>query len=91
MPLKQYKVWHDRPNCIACGACAAVTENWIMDEADGLASPVEDELDETQLELNEEAATVCPVQIIHIAKDGDVPAYFQEKGIFTRPDPRRSE
>lgn len=87
--MKKYVIWHDRPECTACGACAAVTDNWFMDEQDALASVVKDEISEEEKEINEEAAIVCPVNIIHIAEPGMVPEYFREKGITERPNPRR--
>ena len=62
-----------------------------MDEEDGLASVVRDEITEEEKELNEEAAAVCPVNIIHLAEPGVVPYYFEEKGITERPNPRREE
>lgn len=61
-------ITHDRPNCIACGACAAVTDNWTLDTEDGLADPVKAEIEEDELAENQEAAEVCPVFIIHINK-----------------------
>ena len=89
--MKPYKIWHDRPNCIACGACAAVDENWFMDEVDGLASFNHGEISEAELAANKEAAEVCPVNIIHIAEGDAVPEYFEEKGEFERPLGRREE
>ena len=89
--MKPFKIWHDRPNCIACGACAAVTDNWFMDEVDGLASFVKGEISAGELELNKEAAEVCPVNIIHIAKGDEVPEYFVEKGEFERPSGKRED
>jgi ferredoxin len=82
MSLPLYRVWHDRPNCIACGACAAATpENWVMNADDGLADCTSTTIDESQRAANEEAALVCPVNIIHVAKEGEIPAYFQERGV----------
>jgi hypothetical protein len=60
-----------------------------MDEHDGLASVHRDVIEESEKEVNEEAASVCPVNIIHIAQPGVVPYYFEEKGITVRPNPRR--
>lgn len=76
------RIWHDRPNCIACGACAAATpENWVMDETDGLADCVSTTISEEERSANEEAAMVCPVNIIHLAQEGEIPAYFQALGV----------
>ena len=82
MSLPLYRIWHDRPNCIACGACAAATpENWEMHPDDGLADCVSTTITDAELLANEEAAMVCPVNIIHIAKEGEIPLYFQDRGV----------
>ncbi|MBI4440607.1 ferredoxin [Candidatus Woesearchaeota archaeon] len=77
---------HDRPNCIGCGACAAVTpEFWVMDD-DGKSDiknskHIKNEKGEIVLETlevseadfpkNKEAAESCPVNVIHIKKDNE--------------------
>ncbi|MEK6821544.1 MAG: ferredoxin, partial [archaeon] len=34
--MSDYKIQHDRPNCIGCGACAAVAPDyWEMSPVDG--------------------------------------------------------
>jgi len=66
--IAKYKIEHDLKGCIACGACAAVSDNWYMTEVDGeekALSKVE-EFDESDLEHNKEAAESCPVEVIHI-------------------------
>ena len=76
--MTKFKVIHYKKDCISCGACAAISpEFWEMDE-EGLAqlkgsSVVEDH---QELEINtevakaetQEAADVCPVNIIHVKK-----------------------
>ncbi len=79
-----YKIEHDRPNCIGCGACAAVApEFWEMDP-DGKSDIkggkrteeggeiIKEELDikDEDYEKNKTAAESCPVNVIHILKDG---------------------
>jgi len=95
MSLPIYRVWHDRPNCIACGACAAATpENWEMQPDDGLADCKSTTITGAELAANEEAAIVCPVNIIHIAPVGEIPAYFAELGVTDSsavPSGRREE
>ena len=82
MSLPQYRVWHDRPNCISCGACAAANpENWEMNAEDGLADCIATTIGEADLAANEEAAIVCPVNIIHVAPTGEIPSYFAELGV----------
>src|SRR3989344_4909279 len=76
-----YTIDHDRPNCIGCGACAAVNpEFWEMDPKDGKsdvkgAKREEDggeivrellDIDENNYPKNREAADCCPVNVIHI-------------------------
>mgnify|MGYP001994237785 CR=1 FL=1 len=79
--MEPTKVQHFKKDCIACGACAAIApEFWEMDE-EGYADLKGSELhgDHYQLKLksleektiNQEAADVCPVQIIHVVKDDD--------------------
>lgn len=72
------KVIHDRNVCIGCGACAAVCPaHWEMNEdgkADLKNSKKEGEatfiLELEGEECNMEAATSCPVNCIHVEKDG---------------------
>ncbi len=82
MSLPIYRVWHDRPNCISCGACVAANpENWVMNEEDGLADCIATKIGEAELASNEEAAIVCPVNIIHVAIEGEIPQYFADMGV----------
>jgi len=75
---KPYRIEHDRPNCIGCGACAAVAPDfWEMND-DGKsdikkAKTREDswqelEIKEENFQQNKEAADSCPVNVIHIIK-----------------------
>lgn len=74
--MPKYKIIHDRPNCIGCGACAAICEEfWEMD-SDGKSNIIkgkrlddgseELEIDEKDFEANKEAAESCPVNVIHL-------------------------
>jgi len=76
--MEPHKIIHFKKDCISCGACAAINpEFWEMDE-EGLAhlkgsGPVEDHFEreistEADRMSNQEAADVCPVNIIHIRK-----------------------
>ena len=70
------QIQHDRPGCIACGACAAVAPDfWDMDPNDGKSNlknckKVGDQehrdLLDDEFETNKEAAECCPVNVIHI-------------------------
>ena len=76
-----FKIDHDRPNCIGCGACAAVApEFWEMSALDGKSDIkgsqreedggeiVREALDinDDQYAKNKEAADCCPVNVIHL-------------------------
>ncbi len=76
-----YKIDHDRPNCIGCGACAAVApEFWEMSAFDGKSdvkgSQREEDggeivretldIDDANYTKNKEAADCCPVNVIHL-------------------------
>jgi len=60
---KTYSIDHDREACIGCGACAAVTSNWFMED-DGKASAKV--VDFSNLGDEKEAAEGCPVNCIHL-------------------------
>lgn len=76
-----YKIDHDRPNCIGCGACAAVApEFWEMSAFDGKSDIKGGQCEENGGEVvretldiddnhyikNKEAADCCPVNVIHL-------------------------
>ncbi len=74
--MTKYTIHHYKEQCISCGACAAITPDfWEMDET-GLAelkgSVVKGDHSELDIEteevraMNQEAADVCPVNIIHV-------------------------
>ncbi len=79
MPLK---IEHDKPNCIGCGACAAVAPDfWEMDgdkshlkkssEGGPYAGGEVLDIEDKDKEKNMEAAQSCPVNVIHLKdKDG---------------------
>ncbi len=79
--MTRYKLVHDRPVCIGCGACVAVSPTfWEMSE-DGKADIkgsaqkkneageiIEETLDlqDAQMQENLDAAQSCPVNCIHM-------------------------
>ncbi len=73
---KTYKLQHNRPECIGCGACAVIAPDfWEMDDEEksdiigGLNKPngwQEKIIGEIDFELNLEAAESCPVVCIHL-------------------------
>ena len=75
--MSKYKVEHFKKDCISCGACAVINPDfWEMD-AEGMADlkgstkvgdHFELEIDEKDKDSNQEAADVCPVNIIHVKK-----------------------
>ncbi len=73
---KNYKLLHDRENCIGCGACAVIAPDfWEMND-DGKSDIIngvdkekgwqEKKITEKDFEINMEAAESCPVEVIHI-------------------------
>ncbi|NTV23165.1 MAG: ferredoxin [Nanoarchaeota archaeon] len=75
---KKYILQHDRPNCIGCGACAVVANKFWQMADDGKSDIIggspkpngwqEMEIDEKDYEANHEAATSCPVEVIHLVE-----------------------
>jgi len=64
--LAEYKIEHDRPGCIGCGSCAALCpNNWEMAD-DGKADEKKQDIGESELKENMDAAQSCPVNVIHI-------------------------
>jgi ferredoxin len=60
------KIKQDHEGCIGCGACVSVCpDNWEMGD-DGKSNPVETTLD--SVGCNQEAADVCPVNVIDIVE-----------------------
>ena len=71
------KVIQKHDECIGCGSCAVVCpKSWEMHDGDMKAHPkqgkknpqgdYEFEIEEKDVECNQEAVEVCPVQIIKI-------------------------
>lgn len=64
--MANYKIEHDRENCIGCGSCAAVCpDNWEIKD-DSKSAPKKTSISEDEFECNNNAATGCPVNVIHI-------------------------
>jgi len=64
--MPRFRIEQKRDECIGCGACVSVCpDNWKM-EKDGKAKPKKTIVDDVG--CNQEAADVCPVQIIKIVK-----------------------
>ena len=81
--MDKITIIHDKKDCISCGACAAISPDfWIMDE-EGLAhlkgseqmnSHWEKDIStEVERAAHQEAADVCPVNIIHLKKKENQP------------------
>ena len=79
--MVKFKIIHLKKECISCGACAAINPDfWEMDE-EGLSHLKGSKWvnDHEELEItshedaasNQEAADVCPVQIIKLEKIED--------------------
>ncbi len=74
-----WKIEYNRPECISCGACAAVAPgSWSIAQKDGKSELsgsmhieehgeiIKEELELDDLKQNKEAAECCPVNVIHI-------------------------
>ncbi len=59
-----YKIEFLRDQCMGCGACT-ICDNWELVD-DGKVTPKQTELSEVG--CNEQAAQVCPAQIIKIVE-----------------------
>ena len=77
--MTRFKIDHDRPGCIGCGACAAVAPDFWEMKQDGKSSIVNgkhvgdrEELDisDENFKKNKEAADSCPVNVIHLFDNG---------------------
>ena len=76
--MEPHKVVHFKKDCISCGACAAISPDYFEMDDEGLAelkgSTIVDDHQELDINteeakaMNQEAADVCPVQIIHVKK-----------------------
>ncbi|HLC90390.1 MAG TPA: ferredoxin, partial [Candidatus Nanoarchaeia archaeon] len=77
--MAKHKIVHKKDDCIGCGACAAICPDfWEMND-EGLShlkgSKLEDGKEVRQITTeedrakNQEAADVCPVQIISVEKE----------------------
>ena len=74
--MAKFLLEHNRPDCIGCGACAAVApEFWEMNDdgksditeaRDRTDSWQEREIEEKDFENNRHAAESCPVNVIHL-------------------------
>ena len=72
-----FKVIHDRPACIGCGACAAVCADYWEMAPDGKSTlkgakeeGTDFTLDLDDAKCNMDAAKSCPVNCIHIENEG---------------------
>ncbi len=70
-----YKILHDRENCIGCAACASMCPDFWSMADDGKSKLVnskkvggneELEIDEKDFKCNKNAADGCPVNVIHL-------------------------
>jgi len=76
--MDKHKVIHFKKDCISCGACAAIAPDFFEMDEEGLAQLKGSKVikDHQELEIDtevakaetQEAADVCPVNIIHVNK-----------------------
>ncbi len=62
--MDKFKINFDKEECIGCGACASVCDNWIMEK--DKAKPKKTIISEKELKNNKEAENICPVNSIKI-------------------------
>ena len=60
------KIEFNKEECIGCGACTSVSDNWVMDEKENKAKPKTISIGKDELAKNKEAEDVCPVKCIKI-------------------------
>lgn len=58
------KIEFNEEECIGCGACTSVYDNWIM--KGDKAKPKKIEISDSELKSNKEAEDICPVNCIKI-------------------------
>ncbi|MFB6120462.1 MAG: ferredoxin [Halobacteriaceae archaeon] len=78
-----YKVVFEANRCIGTGECAAVSDNWEVSLATGIASPNAFFFDESALDHNVRAAEVCPAK----KGDGVIHVVDRRTGEEIAPDP----
>lgn len=61
-----FKIKFDKEECIGCGACTSVCDNWIVDN--GKVKPKKIQISEKELKNNKEAEDICPVKAIKIER-----------------------
>jgi len=76
--MPKYKIEHNRPNCIGCGACVSTCPDFWEMSPDGKSTLKgskqsrvnkdwsELEIDQNDYDCNKRAADACPVNVIHM-------------------------
>jgi ferredoxin len=67
--MAKYKIVQDHENCIGCGSCVSICQDfWKMDDDSKavLTKGKNNELETEDLDCNMDAAKACPVNVIHI-------------------------
>lgn len=78
--MGKFILQHNKPECIGCGACAAVAPDfWVMNDSDNKSDIVgckkldngweELSIEEKDFAKNKDAAESCPVNVIHIENE----------------------
>jgi len=63
--MAKFKIEFKKADCIGCGACTSICDNWELVEGDEYkARPKKTELDD--IGCNKEAEDVCPVNCIKV-------------------------
>ncbi|MBD3318337.1 ferredoxin [Candidatus Woesearchaeota archaeon] len=74
---KKFRIVHERSECIGCGSCTAIAEEFWTISDDGKVDlkgakkvGLEEHLELDDLKDNMDAAECCPVNCIHIYEKG---------------------
>ncbi len=59
----------DQAACIGCGSCVGVAPDYFLLNDDGKSEVIKKEVSEADLDMVNEATTVCPVQAISFKKE----------------------
>lgn len=67
--MKKVKVNQDA--CIGCGACVSMANEYFDFNDEGYSEAIKEVIEDSDLELVEDAASCCPVDAISISDDKD--------------------
>jgi len=66
--IMTHKIIVDEPECIGCGACTAVCDNFELNDSN-IAVAKNPTIDDSELQQNQDAVNACPKECIKIEKE----------------------